>query len=224
MYLIGIVGRAYYNKDNRDIIQTRDEVRRYLNQRDDVVCITLMPSNKERMFDILEGEDTVDPKIDYILDKCDGFVVPGGSYGYHFDEYVIKYAIENDKPLLAMCLGFQTLCNMYAKERTKFDMTSKLERENHYGGVDTYKHDLIIKKDTKLRDIIGEERIRVNSNHHDMVDFEMRDLVINSYSDDGVIEGVELPNKRFILGLQWHPEYILDDNSKKILDSFLEKS
>ena len=90
MHLIGIVGKAYNNIDNDDIFQTRDELRRYLSLKDDVICITLLPTNKERMLDIEEGKDEVDTKIDYILDKCDGFVVPGGTYSYHFDEYVIK--------------------------------------------------------------------------------------------------------------------------------------
>ena len=44
MHIIGIVGRAYKNKDNQDIIQTHDAVRRMLNMYDDVVCITLLPT------------------------------------------------------------------------------------------------------------------------------------------------------------------------------------
>jgi len=52
----------------------------------------------------------------------------------------------------------------------------------------------------------------VNSIHHDIVDFEMNTLVINAVSEDGVIEGVEYPQKRFILGVQWHPECLNDEN------------
>ena len=223
MFLIGIAGRASSNKDNRDIIQTRDEVRRFLNLRDDVVCITLLPTNKERLLDIEPGRDEVDSKLDFILEKCDGFVIPGGGDGSHFDEYIIKYAEENDKPLLAMCLGFQALCSMHAKNRDKFDMSKSIGNDSHAGAVYTYRHDLLIKEGTQLRNIIGSDRIRVNSNHHDKVDYEMNNLIINSYSDDGIIEGVEYPGKKFILGLQWHPEYLLDDeNSSKVLNSFID--
>ena len=70
---------------------------------------------------------------------------------------------------------------------------------------------------------MGEENIDVNSVHNDIVDFEMNDLVINAISDDGVIEGVEYPNKKFILGLQWHPEYLRDENSEKVLSRFVEE-
>ena len=108
MKIIGIVGRAYYNKDNQEIIQTHEEIRKTLTQYDDVVCITLLPTENKDYVKIVPGEDIVDKKIDYILDKCDGFILPGGTYYYNFDEYVINYAIKNDKPLLSICLGFQS--------------------------------------------------------------------------------------------------------------------
>ena len=50
----------------------------------------------------------------------------------------------------------------------------------------------------------------------------MNDLVINAISEDGIIEGVEYPNKKFIIGLQWHPEYLIDENSKKIREAFIK--
>jgi gamma-glutamyl-gamma-aminobutyrate hydrolase PuuD len=221
MRLIGIVGRAYYNKDNQEIIQTHDAVRRYLNLKDDVVCITLLPTNQECLTNLEPGEDYVDPKLDYILDKCDGFIIPGGTYLYHFDEYVINYAIENDKPLLAICLGFQMLCSMFAKDRNKFEMETRHSDDSHHGRGDEYKHEIVIEEGTKLRSIIGEEKIRVNSVHNDIVDFEMNTLKITAKAPDGVIEAVEHPTKRFIVGLQWHPEYLVDEYSLKILDSFL---
>ncbi len=223
MYLIGIVGRSYYNKDEQDIVQTHDALRRYLNLRDDVVCVTLLSPEKECLTKLGEGKDKVDKKIDYILDKCDAFVVPGGTYAYNFDEYVINYAIKNDKPLLAICLGFQVLCNMFCKNRTKFDMTNRVDIPNHTGKGDEYSHDIHILHKTKLEEIIKKGKIKVNSVHRDIVDFQFDELVINAVSDDGVLEGVEYPDKKFIMGVQWHPEYLVDENSLKILDAFLKK-
>jgi len=222
MHVIGIVGRAYFNREDQDIFQTRDELRRYLNNREDVVCLTLLPTEKAVLTNLEPGEDKVDTKIDYLLDMCDAFVVPGGTYAYNFDEYVINYAIRNDKPLLAICLGFQVLCSMFADNRTKFDMSVRKDLETHLGPPTQYKHEVNILKNTKLYNILLDERIPVNSVHHDVIDFEMHDLVINAKSDDGIIEGVEYPDKSFIVGVQWHPEYIVDDNSKKILDSFID--
>ena len=222
MHVIGIVGRAYYNKDNQDIIQTHDAVRRYLYNRDDVVCLTLLPTEKDCLNNLEPGEDKVDTKIDYLLDMCDAFVVPGGTNAYSFDEYVINYAIREDKPLLAICLGFQVLCSMFANERSKFDMSKRMDLENHLGKPDEYKHEVIINRDSKLSNIVMEDRIPVNSVHHDIIDFDMHTIEVNALSDDNVIEGVEHPDKKFIMGLQWHPEYIVDEYSKKILDNFIK--
>ncbi len=222
MHVIGIVGRAYFNRENQDIYQTRDEVRRYLGNREDVLCITLLPTDNRRLTDLDPGEDRVDSKIDYILDMCDAFVVPGGTYAYNFDEYVINYAIRNDKPLLAICLGFQVLCSMFATNRHKFDMSERKDLENHLGKGTEYKHEVSIKNNTKLYSILMDDRIPVNSVHHDVIDFEMDKLEVNALADDGVIEGVEYPDKKFIMGVQWHPEYIYDENSQKILNSFID--
>ena len=45
---------------------------------------------------------------------------------------------------------------------------------------------------------------------------------INAISDDAIVEGVEVKDKKFIMGLQWHPEYIMDDNSCKIFNYFIK--
>ena len=111
---------------------------------------------------------------------------------------------------------------MFAIKRTKFDMTERLDLEHHLGKGEEYKHQVYLKNNTKLKDIIKEDNISVNSVHHDIVNFDFDTLVVNAISDDGVIEGVEYPNEKFIIGLQWHPEYIVDENSLKILDNFIK--
>ena len=222
MHLIGIVGRCYYNKDDQKMVQTHEPVRRLLANRDDCVSITLLPPDDVDYLEINQGEDKVSKKVDYILDKCDAFIVPGGTYYYSFDEYVMKYAIEHDKPLLCICLGFQALCTMFAKNREQFIMHKRVNLENHYGDSKEYKHNVLIKDNTYLKSIIGKDIISVNSVHHDIIDFEMTDLVINAKSDDGIIEGVELPNKKFVLGLQWHPECLMDENTEKIINEFIK--
>lgn len=224
MKLIGIVGRVYFNRDNQEIIQLNDYIRRVLSNYKDIVSIILLPTNNENYIDMGMGNDNIDKeKLDYILDKCDGFIVPGGTYWYNFDEYVVEYAIKSKKPILGICAGFQAMCSMFSINRNKFDMTKRLDNDNHYGKSDKYIHETIIVDNTLLKEIIGEDRIMVNSIHHDYVDFLMNDLVVSSISSDNVIEAVELPNHPFFIGIQWHPEYLFDDNSKKIFDYFIDK-
>ena len=222
MKLIGIVGRVYKNIDDKGIIQTHDAVRRTIMRYNDVTCITLLPTEDIDYFENTDGSDNVNTnKLDFILDKCDGFIVPGGSFAYNFDEYVINYAIKNDKPLLCICLGFQAICSLFAKERTTFDMSIDSHLPNHYGPADEYQHKVIIKDNTLLKDIIKENEIPVNSVHHCIIKHDLKELVISAISDDGIIEAVEYPNKKFIIGLQWHPECLSDDYSKRIFDKYM---
>ena len=225
MKIIGIVGRSYYNRDKQKIIQVNECIRKCFSNYDDVTFLTILPTNDCYYVDTKMGEDKLSykdkSKLDKILDICDGFVVPGGSSWYNFDEYVIDYAIRNNKSLLCICLGFQALCSMYAKNRIRFDMTDNLGNDSHHGPEDKYIHKNNIVNDTKLRDIIGKDSILVNSVHNSYVNFEMKELVISAFSSDNIIEAVEMPEHKFVIGLEWHPEYLMDSDSIKIFDAFV---
>lgn len=226
MKIIGVVGRVYYNRDEQEIIQINDAVRRALVKYSDVVSILLLPTNDSNYGSFKMGDDKLEEidkkKLDYILDKCDAFIVPGGTYWYQFDEYVMKHAIKNNKPLLGICAGFQAICSMFAKDRFKFDMTNKLNNDIHYGKYNKYIHNVNLVDGTVLMDILKCDKVMVNSLHHDYVDFDINSLIVSAYSDDGVIEAVELPGHVFFMGIQWHPEYLMDDYSKKIFDRFID--
>lgn len=226
MKLIGIVGRVYYNRDNQEIIQLNDALRRVLVNYNDVVSVLLLPTNDINYFEVGMGNDRINKedkkKLDYTLSKCDAFIVPGGTYCYKFDEYVIKYAIANKKPLLAICAGFQCLCSMFALDRDKFDMTNRFLDNKHYGEPDKYVHEISIMKDTYLMKMLNRDKIMINSIHHDYIDFPMKELKVSAVSDDNVIEAVEYPEHPFLVGVQWHPEYLVDDNSKIIFDTFID--
>jgi len=77
---------------------------------------------------------------------------------------------------------------------------------------------------TRLREILGTEKVAVNSFHHQSVRRLGDDLVLSARSPDGVVEGIEMPRgaKRFVVGVQWHPEWNFRDNpeSLALLDAF----
>ena len=62
----------------------------------------------------------------------------------------------------------------------------------------------------------------VNSRHNDTVNLN-DNFTVDAYSSDNIIEAVHIPNKTFILGLQWHPEDLSDEYSEKIFKYFIEK-
>jgi putative glutamine amidotransferase len=85
-------------------------------------------------------------------------------------------------------------------------------------------HDLIIEKDTLLNKIAKTTKSAVNSSHHQAVKNIGKDLVISARSSDGVIEAIEHKDKKFILGVQWHPEYLISDMDKNIFKQFIINS
>ncbi len=227
MKVVGIVGRAYFNKDRQKIIQVNENIRKVTAKYDDIVCIELLPTNDIYYPLTKMGEDNIteidSKKLDYVLNLCDGFIVPGGSYFYKFDEYVINYAIKHNKPLLAICLGFQAICSMFNSNRSKFDMTTRLSDDKHCGPAHEYIHDIKIDKSTKLYKIIGKEQMSINSIHHDIIDFIPNDLIVSARSvNDNVIEAIELKHHKFFIGVQWHPEYLMDEDSIKLFNAFMD--
>ena len=79
---------------------------------------------------------------------------------------------------------------------------------------------------TPLSSVLGVERLGVNSYHHQAVRELAPSLTTTAVSEDGLIEGVCMPGKRFIWGLQWHPElsYKSDPMSRKIAAAFVESA
>ena len=69
-------------------------------------------------------------------------------------------------------------------------------------------HDVSIVPDSKLGAIYGADRVNVNSRHHQAVtaDRVASGLVVTGMSDDGLVEGLESPAHRWVVGVQWHPE------------------
>ena len=66
--------------------------------------------------------------------------------------------------------------------------------------------------------------MRVNSAHHQAVAHAGKFAVVNATASDGVIEGVEDPRYAFCLGVQWHPEFLIDPADAKIFQAFVAAS
>lgn len=224
MKIIGIVARSYWNKDNQSILQFYEKIRTAFSKYNNVTIIGIMPTDERKYTEITRGDDKLDnAKLNCVLKKCDGFIIPGGIYHQNLDEYVINYAIKNDKPLLGICLGFQIMCSMFSKNRERYDMTIVLPNDNHYKPNIKKAHKIKIKENTLLKSVLKKEEITVNSVHHTYINNELKDLIISSISEDNILESVEYPNKKFIMGLQWHPEALMDKNTIKLLDYFVDK-
>ena len=83
-------------------------------------------------------------------------------------------------------------------------------------------HDIFIKENTLLHQIVKKRKIAVNSSHHQAVAAPGNAVVSNAFAPDGVIEGIEVPSKRFCLGVQWHPEYGINKSDQAIFQGFVD--
>lgn len=162
-----------------------------------------------------------------ILKMCDGFIITGGDVWYQLDEVVINYAIDKDIPLLAICLGMQALSKVLSGNKAiAYDNTIKNNTFiNHNKDFGIFSHVVNIKKESLLYSIILKDKIKVNSRHSYHTPY-VPTIFVSSCSKDNIVESIELKNKKFIIGVQWHPELLIDFdiNSRKIFEAFIEKS
>lgn len=145
------------------------------------------------------------------INKCQGIVMQGGDdyLPIHLD--IIKYLYDNDIPLLAICMSMQAMGILF---------NGKLNLIDNHVSNDKYCHAVFIKKGTLLYDILKTDRIMVNSHH--AYSLVTTDLDICGYGNG--IEAIEDQTKRFFLGLQWHPEKMIEYDilERKIFDYFNE--
>ena len=139
-----------------------------------------------------------------ILDLCDGIIIPGGTdiYDYHFK--IVEYCIKNNKPLLGICMGCQVI-GLYSNKNNKL-----IKINNHYN-LDELHH-INIEKNSFLSTLFN-NHYYVNSRHIFTINNVTKPFKVTAYSDDNIIEAIELVDKKkFILGVQWHPEDMKDMN------------
>ena len=127
---------------------------------------------------------------------------------------MLKSAEENNVKTLAICRGHQLL-NIYKGGTLYQDLNDSgfkdINHEKPFSYARSHIHDVNIETDTKLYEIINEKNIKVNSIHHQAINNLGNDLKITAKSPDGVVEGIELTNNWDAIGIQWHPENMLDD-------------
>ncbi len=149
-----------------------------------------------------------------MIKMADGVIIPGGMRGGSKMELdIVKYLYDNDIPTLGICFGQQSMGVVFGGKKKAV--------EGHWKLGEKYVHYVNINKDSLLYKIIGKERMLVNSKHKKVV--TNTNISVSAYNDDGMIEAVEDKSKKCFIGVQWHPESIMDDDNKKIFDYFISK-
>jgi len=167
------------------------------------------------------------------LDGLDGLMLAGGSdvdpelYGAERqaetgppdrdrDEREIKLvheALDRDLPVLAICRGLQLL-------NVALGGTLIQHIEGHRQPKEAVLHTVRIDPTSRLESILKMDDYTVNSRHHQCADRVASRLVITARDPGGVVEALELPGKRFVLAVQWHPEERIDATDLKLFEAF----
>ena len=223
MVIIGVALRYQFLKDGRSILYLGERLRRTL-QKAGAFVLPIVPVQDCNYMETKYDEfppltDSEKKIIDDSINLCDGIIFPGGCKITPFDVYLLERCIELNKKVLGICLGMQLLSNY----KRNF-LTERIVDDSHFQDDDSLlTHKVILNKKSKLYQLIGVEEILVNSFHHYHV-LENSNLFTVGMSDDGFIEAIELEDKDFVVGVQWHPEisYDFDALSRKIIDGFIK--
>lgn len=123
---------------------------------------------------------------------------------------LIELALKRQMPILGICRGQQIL-NVALGGSLYVDIPTDLFSLIHHRCYDSQNcfHNVLVFPNSILAGIAGEEKGRVNSNHHQAVDRLADGLRALAVTEDGVIESIgyaDTLNNAFLLGVQWHPE------------------
>lgn len=148
-----------------------------------------------------------------LLSLCHGLVMTGGNTKEELDDIFIEFARNHQLPLLGICQGMQSMA-LYQT------INSLIPVKNHHQG-EGHQHEVFL-KESRLRDILGTNQLKVNSYHYQTVE-ESKCFTIVGRSEDGVIEALENSSHPFQIGVQWHPERMIDYDIKnrKIFEKFI---
>jgi len=130
---------------------------------------------------------------------------------------LLAAALDADLPVLAVCRGHQLL--NVALGGTLFQhLPQVVGDEGHQPGPGRFAPmEVVTEPGSAIAAVLG-ERVAVACSHHQAVDAVGEGLVVSARSADGVIEAVELPGRRFTVGVQWHPE---ETGDRRLVDALL---
>lgn len=191
-------------------------------------------------YDVAAAEDHID-LLDGLLITGGMFDVSPEEYGMHarypekiilksdrtrFERGLLRIALKRDLPVLGICGGMQLIAvEMGAKlhQHIPSDLSSNLEHKQAVP-CNLATHCIDVVENSLLHTLVGTEKLHVNSLHHQAVAGGNHRLRVSALAEDGVVESVEVPDQTFCLGVQWHPEYLVNDGERHLFEEFVRRS
>lgn len=187
--------------------------------------------------------------LDAYIDNCDGLMVTGGPdmdaayYGENNMPYngelspyrdlmeleLIKKAVLNNIPILGICRGMQVINvamggtlyqDIHEQIKDKQLVKHSQNAPRWYGT-----HEIAIERDSFMWEVFKNERVSVNTFHHQAVKDTAPDFKVTARSKDGIVEAMEYIKPSFVVGVQWHPEDLWQKNPihHQLFKNFVDK-
>ena len=183
--------------------------------------------------------------IEAYLNLLDGLIVSGGAFDVDpalfgaserhatvttkdartaFELGMTRGALDRGLPVLGICGGQQLLHVAFGGtliQHIPDEVPGALAHEQP-NPRDEPGHRVRILPGTRLHAIVGADELAVNSAHHQAAKDVPLALRISAVADDGVIEAIETPDKRFCIGVQWHPEFGLSQGDRRLFEALVD--
>jgi putative glutamine amidotransferase len=188
-----------------------------------------------------------DDSLRALFERLDGLMLQGGDdmhpreYGEDIAPYcgaidaaadttelrLLRWAFETSLPIFGICRGIQTL-NVAAGGSLYQDIDAQLTNPLHHphikGNPPNFRAHLVdIDPSSRLARTLGATHVEVNSRHHQSVKQVAPGFCVTARAPDGIVEAIESTNGRFALGVQFHPENLIDDDPRilRLFESFV---
>ena len=175
-----------------------------------------------------------------MLDRIDALVITGGAFDVDPAMYgdtamhekvslkqgrtaaelaLLRGALARDMPVLGICGGQQLLAVALGGSLIQHIPDSVADALAHEqpNPRDQAGHKVSVVAGSMLHRVVGATEMAVNSSHHQAVRAPGPHATVNATASDGVIEGIEDARYKFCLGVQWHPEFLIDQGDGKII-------
>lgn len=186
-----------------------------------------------------------------IFDRLDGLLIPGGGDinpdRYHapkgeklldvddlrdkMELAMARWAVAEDRPVMGICRGIQVM-NVALGGTLVQDIPTQLQTplrhdiHSHEEPRSTILHEVSLTEGSRLASILGEKQIAVNSLHHQALADLAPQLRVAALAPDGIVEGVEVPDRTFAVAVQWHPEDLIDHDQRmqRLFDALVQSA